>query len=285
MCVQFDIYRYMSYCIDYVIMAYYQRYQISRISYLTIMTTSGSILSLLGRHIIIESHKKDCMKLLSNNVILYFKMTVQQYHGQYRDRCCRAATFLCGSGGSGSYPTIYQAMFKKLHIWMWRVKNCYALWHLCIIIHLCKTFRLEPEPSEPDPPKWSGSLRLRLRNTDSMKQLGQHDNYNGNHHNEFVFWRLKAHVTRYTVYAALLITFRQIRIFAKTFRENFSRKPFAKKRRNFAKTVTLFAKVFVFAKSENGVFVPTLIWTPNHKFRIHNTGGQSSVRIRRHLKP
>jgi hypothetical protein len=38
----------MSYCIDDVIMGYYQRYQVSRVSYLIIMTTAGSILSLLG---------------------------------------------------------------------------------------------------------------------------------------------------------------------------------------------------------------------------------------------
>jgi hypothetical protein len=62
----------MSYCIDYVIMAYYQRYQVSKESNLTDKTTTDSILSLLGRHdIIIESHKKDCVKLLLNNVILY----------------------------------------------------------------------------------------------------------------------------------------------------------------------------------------------------------------------
>jgi hypothetical protein len=38
----------------------------------------------------------------------------------------------------------------------------------------------------------------------------------------------------------------------------FSRKVFSKNWRNFAKTVTTFVKVFVFAKGQNSVFVPTL---------------------------
>jgi hypothetical protein len=41
-------------------------------------------------------------------------------------------------------------------------------------------------------------------------------------------------------------------LFAKSFRE---------KRRNFAKTMPLFAKMFVFVKSQKCCFVPTLLYT------------------------
>jgi hypothetical protein len=40
----------------------------------------------------------------------------------------------------------------------------------------------------------------------------------------------------------------------------FLKKFFAKKRRNFAENVTPFVKVFVFAKDQKGVFVPTLVY-------------------------
>jgi hypothetical protein len=58
------------------------------------------------------------------------------------------------------------------------------------------------------------------------------------------------------------------------FREKFSQKPFAKNSRNFAKINTLFVKVFVFAKGQKSVFVPTLggsylrLWP-------RNTGGKT----------
>jgi hypothetical protein len=61
---------------------------------------------------------------------------------------------------------------KWLKMWMGIVKICYSFRHF-IIGHLRWTLGLEPEPSEPEmhlvaalaPPKWCGSLRLRLRNT------------------------------------------------------------------------------------------------------------------------
>jgi hypothetical protein len=53
------------------------------------------------------------------------------------------------------------------------------------------------------------------------------------------------------------------------FPENFSRKTFAKYWRNFAKTVTPFVKVFVFAIGQKSVFVPTLIWTITLENTVH----------------
>jgi hypothetical protein len=69
--------------------------------------------------------------------------------------------------------------------------------------------------------------------------------------------RIRLHI--FSIYWYFIPLFVRLRFFVKTSREKFSRKTFAKNWRNFAKTVTPFVKVFVFAKGQKSVFVPTLI--------------------------